>query len=48
MGGVVEAFRKLDIELIACCIPFSDVPTAFLEVADGEIDQFGGGVFGGE
>jgi hypothetical protein len=44
----MEAFREHDIELIAGCKPFPDVSTAFLEVADGEIDQFGGGFLGRE
>lgn len=44
----MEAFREHDIELIAGCIPFADVSAAFLEVSDGEIDQFGGGLLGRE
>jgi hypothetical protein len=44
----IEALLEHDSELIAGSKPFSDIPPPFFEVADGQIDQFGGGLFGRE
>lgn len=38
----MRAFREHNFELIARCKPFLDGSAAFLEVADGEVDQLGG------
>ena len=44
----VEALTEHDSELVAGGKPLPDIPAAFLEVADGEINQLGGGIFGRE
>ena len=44
----IEALTKHDSELVTGGKPLPDIPATFLEVADGQIDQLGGGVFGRE
>jgi hypothetical protein len=44
----IEALVEHDSELIAGGKPFSDIPAAFLEVADGQVDQLCRGFFGWE
>lgn len=47
-GLRVEAHVEYDSELIAGCKPFPDIPAAFREVADRQIDQLGRGFLGRE
>lgn len=44
----IDALREHNIELVSGCKPFPDITTAFLEVADGEIDQLGRCLLGRE
>jgi hypothetical protein len=44
----IEALTEHDSELVAGGKPLPDIPAALLKVADGQLDQLGGSIFGRE